>query len=282
MRRMAGGNREREPVRYMVPERNVRSGRRDYDGNNEYGYDQPRRAYGREREREREYVAGAGDLNSDDDRFVDDIRTASKLSPTDPGGFRGLFINECARLIEQREYEFKRYTEYAEDLEKAIEYKMEWTKDRQDNAIYAFTLVTIVFLPLSAVSGVFGMNTADIRNLEQGQWLYWAVAIPVTLLVIILGLWWMNELDNITGWMFGKATRGRSTPRYSNTAPPPRQSPEPKVVVYDYNNDYDDRREAAEPVQVRMSSARPVSRMRMEYPVSQQARMRRPARPVYR
>ncbi|KJZ77848.1 hypothetical protein HIM_02485 [Hirsutella minnesotensis 3608] len=95
---------------------------------------------------------------------------------------------------EYREFEFRRHTEYAEDLERAVAFKMDWTKDRQENAIYAFTIVTIVFLPISAISSVFGMNTSDVRNMAYGQWLYWAVALPVTLVVIVVGLWWMNEL----------------------------------------------------------------------------------------
>ncbi|EHA57309.1 hypothetical protein MGG_16271 [Pyricularia oryzae 70-15] len=41
------------------------------------------------------------------------------------------------------------------------------------------------------------MNMADIREMEVGQWLYWTIALPVTALVILLGLWWMGELDNV-------------------------------------------------------------------------------------
>lgn len=47
--------------------------------------------------------------------------------------------------------------------------KVELTKDRQEMAIYVFTLVTVVFLPLSAVASIFGINTADIRDMELTQ-----------------------------------------------------------------------------------------------------------------
>ena len=40
------------------------------------------------------------------------------------------------------------------------------------------------------------MNTNDIRNMEIDQWLFWATALPVTISVIIVGLWWMGELGN--------------------------------------------------------------------------------------
>ena len=61
-------------------------------------------------------------------------------------------------------------------------------KDRRETALYAFTIVTVIFLPLSTVAGILGMNTNDIRNMEQGQWLFWAVAAPVTAAVVFIGL----------------------------------------------------------------------------------------------
>lgn len=129
---------------------------------------------------------------------------STKLLPTSKGGLRSMFLSDCLRVIEQREFEFRRYRDLAEDIDKAIANKVDWTKDRQESAIYAFTLVTIIFLPLSAVSSIFGMNTSDIRDMGPSQWLYWAVALPVTISVIIFGLWWMNELDAVWGWVTGK------------------------------------------------------------------------------
>lgn len=85
--------------------------------------------------------------------------------------------------------------------------KFEDSKDRQELAIYAFTIVTVIFLPLSFVAGVFGMNTSDIREMELGQWAYWASAVPVTVLVILIGLWWMGEIGNAFAWL-GFRNRG--------------------------------------------------------------------------
>lgn len=147
------------------------------------------------------------------DDFVDEIASASKLSPIDAGGLRGLLLTECSRFVEQREFEFRRLEEYADELERDIAYKMNWTKDKQENAIFAFTLVTIIFLPLSAVSSIFGMNTADVRDMEASQWLYWAISLPLTLVIIVAGLWWMGELPNIAKWIMRKpreVTRGYS------------------------------------------------------------------------
>lgn len=56
--------------------------------------------------------------------------------------------------------------------------------DWRNNAVIIFTIVTIIFLPLSFVASVFGMNTVDIRDMRQGQWVYWASALPLTAAVV--------------------------------------------------------------------------------------------------
>ncbi|RKL26775.1 hypothetical protein BFJ72_g13557 [Fusarium proliferatum] len=153
-------------------------------------------------------VATVNDYMELDDDFLFDMASSSKLSPTDAGGLRGLFFLECSRLIEQREFEFRRFSDFSKDLERAITYKMDFTRDRQERAIYAFTLVTIIFLPISAVSSIFGMNTTDVRDMNYSQWLYWVVAIPVAVLVIVLGLWFMGELGNLARWLFERPGKG--------------------------------------------------------------------------
>ncbi|ATY59351.1 Mg2+ transporter [Cordyceps militaris] len=127
-----------------------------------------------------------------------------KVSPTDKNGFRGLLLTENSKQLDQRDFEFRRYVEYVDDLERTIAFKMNWTKDRQENAVYAFTIVTIIFLPLSAVASIFGMNTSDVRDMDFSQWLFWVVALPVTILVIVVGLWWMNELGSVMRWLTGQ------------------------------------------------------------------------------
>lgn len=58
----------------------------------------------------------------------------------------------------------------------------------QSVAIYVFTLVTVVFLPLSFATSYMGMNTSDIRDMEQGRWIFWAVGGVLTV-VVPLGVW---------------------------------------------------------------------------------------------
>lgn len=158
-----------------------------------------------------------------------------KVSPTDKNGFRGLLLTENSRQLDQRDFEFRRYVEYVDDLERTIAFKMDWTKDRQENALYAFTIVTIIFLPLSAVAGIFGMNTSDVRDMGYSQWLFWVVALPVTLLVIVVGLWWMNELGNVMRWLTGQQPSAGASPKtgYGGV------TAEPTEIIY-YSDEEED------------------------------------------
>ena len=57
---------------------------------------------------------------------------------------------------------------------------LEIKDDDHGKAILVFTIVTLVFLPLSFVSSFFGMNTIDIREQTTSQTVFWVVAVPVT------------------------------------------------------------------------------------------------------
>lgn len=151
-----------------------------------------------------------------------------KPSPMNEHGLRSLFLSECATALESRDFDFSRFGQQVEYLTEMAAYKMEWTKDRQENAVYAFTIVTIIFLPLSSIAGIFGMNTSDVRDMDYPQWLYWAVALPVTALVIVGGLWWMGELGNVMRWITGQHARSVAQPLLSTTVPAP----------VSYNNPY--------------------------------------------
>jgi hypothetical protein len=157
--------------------------------------------------------------------YIMDPPTNFKLKSTDAGGYRHLLLQECAMLIYSQDINFNDFDFQVSQAEGIVSItnlypnsfilftiprhltrkqnrnKIDTTKDRQEQAIYAFTIVTIIFLPLSAVASIFGMNTNDVRNMDFDQWLYWAVAIPVTVVVICLGLLWTGELGNILQWI---------------------------------------------------------------------------------
>lgn len=70
--------------------------------------------------------------------------------------------------------------EEADKLAKTLLHNISIIEEGNSKAILIFTLVTIIFLPLSFVSSVFGMNTVDIRDMASTQTLFWAIALPVT------------------------------------------------------------------------------------------------------
>lgn len=79
---------------------------------------------------------------------------------------------------------FERLDSLAAQTLNGVEVKQE----DQGKAILVFTIVTIVFMPLSFVSSYFGMNTADIRDMGRSQALFWAVSLPLTVAIIVLTL----------------------------------------------------------------------------------------------
>jgi Mg2+ and Co2+ transporter CorA len=59
-----------------------------------------------------------------------------------------------------------------------------WPSTNLADDMQVFTIVTIVFLPLSFVSSFFGMNTNDIRNMTSNQSIFWIVSCALTVGVV--------------------------------------------------------------------------------------------------
>ncbi|KKY28616.1 putative mg2+ transporter [Phaeomoniella chlamydospora] len=58
-------------------------------------------------------------------------------------------------------------------------------QDLNNKAILIFTSVSTVFLPLSFVAALLSMNLKDTSRMNQGQWLFWAIAVPLTVAIMI-------------------------------------------------------------------------------------------------
>lgn len=59
-------------------------------------------------------------------------------------------------------------------------------KDTRETASVIFAIVSTIFLPLTAVASVLGMNTSDIRDMRQGQWIFWVTGVPLALVTAVL------------------------------------------------------------------------------------------------
>ncbi|EOA81893.1 uncharacterized protein SETTUDRAFT_173693 [Exserohilum turcica Et28A] len=103
-----------------------------------------------------------------------------------------LSTDEIKLVFEDREKSIEiLFSQFRKDLEratKALRHNIEILEEGNSKAILIFTLVTIVFLPLSFIASVFGMNTSDIRNMDSSQTLFWAIALPVTASIGTLSL----------------------------------------------------------------------------------------------
>lgn len=112
-----------------------------------------------------------------------------------------------AKILDKSRAEKRSSWEELEQLSDQIDRLMKQTltsleikDDDHGKAILVFTIVTLVFLPLSFVSSFFGMNTADIRDQTTSQWVFWAVAIPMTVGVMAAALLLGYNLERIRGW----------------------------------------------------------------------------------
>ncbi|KXT05374.1 hypothetical protein AC578_11005 [Pseudocercospora eumusae] len=119
-------------------------------------------------------------------------------------------IAQTKATISSRMDQFKALQNRTTDLGDWHLAEIDTNKDRQEAAIMVFTIVTLIFLPLSFVASVFGMSTSDIRDMSQGQWLYWVVAIPVTVVVAGGSLWWTGIFGDLGEWLSRPSTSLRS------------------------------------------------------------------------
>jgi hypothetical protein len=87
-------------------------------------------------------------------------------------------------------------------LEQKVRYRVEILEEDNSKAIFIFTVVAAIFLPLSFVTSYLGMNTIDIRDMNNSQSTFWAVAVPVTVGVVTLAVLAAYKGDLAREWLF--------------------------------------------------------------------------------
>ena len=63
---------------------------------------------------------------------------------------------------------------------------VETLQDDNGRAIFIFTFITVLFLPLSFVAGFFGMNLQGISGTSYKATLFWKIAVPVTGFIVLV------------------------------------------------------------------------------------------------
>ncbi|CAD6443736.1 45e5dab3-edc8-44a2-a22d-f0cfdc7aba7a [Sclerotinia trifoliorum] len=82
----------------------------------------------------------------------------------------------------------------------------------QNESMKQLTIVTIIFLPLSFLTGYFGMNFTDMPSIEHNEKYFWQIALPVAFAVICflmrdMILWWFRRTIQRRG--ISKNRKGR-------------------------------------------------------------------------
>jgi hypothetical protein len=116
--------------------------------------------------------------------------------------------NALRRSFRQRKY----LEQLGRDLRDTLQtgkQSLEILEEDHGKAIRLFTVVTIIFLPLTFVATVLGMNTSDIRNLQKTQTLYWEIALPLTAIVILVAYAFSNRAGDIQEYWYGLQRRSR-------------------------------------------------------------------------
>ncbi|KAI4090289.1 MAG: hypothetical protein LQ344_004837 [Seirophora lacunosa] len=74
--------------------------------------------------------------------------------------------------------------------------------ESNNKAILVFTVVTIVFLPLSFFTSYFGMNIENTSAVLSGQGYFWGVCGSITLVIVTFTLLYGFK-DRLYGWLWG-------------------------------------------------------------------------------
>lgn len=106
-------------------------------------------------------------------------------------GVASLSVSILDRILEsisQRIDDFEELQVQAETARFLAAQSISLKAESNNKAIIVFTVVTIIFLPLSFVTSYLGMNTSDLRNMKSGQTLFWAIGAPVAFVILSTAL----------------------------------------------------------------------------------------------
>ncbi|KAF4844790.1 hypothetical protein CGCSCA4_v006919 [Colletotrichum siamense] len=133
--------------------------------------------------------------------LVFDLETFANVLSNSLGGYAGKCLERAARRLRLEKSQIERlHREVAQthrlllellDLEqKAASLGEARITTKQGQAIMLFTIITIIFLPLSFFTSYFGQNvselTGDPQNPNSGD--LWKVAAPISVVVILIAL----------------------------------------------------------------------------------------------
>ncbi|ORY58220.1 uncharacterized protein BCR38DRAFT_353305 [Pseudomassariella vexata] len=113
------------------------------------------------------------------------------------------------RILERKEKDIKVMIPYVQTALKELfnlrtieQNDLAIVADNQNKALFVFTGVTVVFLPLSFFTSYFGMNLAGISNTDKDEYFFWKTcgvgAIMMSAMIILLAYWY--EIRRALRW----------------------------------------------------------------------------------
>jgi Mg2+ and Co2+ transporter CorA len=136
-----------------------------------------------------------------------DQRPLSSIPPADVATYRQMSFSRlsdpAAQLLENLQREYADLVDLRENSNALINRTIQLVNIRLEDhgkAILVFTMVTIIFLPLSFISSFFGMNFSDIRDMQQTQRLFWITAASLTVGTVTFSAFLAFYGSAITEW----------------------------------------------------------------------------------
>ncbi|KAG9197511.1 hypothetical protein G6514_001505 [Epicoccum nigrum] len=111
----------------------------------------------------------------DDMTYKSDIPSRRAMFP-----YERLLLQSCQDFLGMTAQEYRYLLARCGPLSDSTKQSLEITEEDHGKAIMVFTIVTVIFLPLSFVTSFLGMNTTDIRDMGSSSSLFWSIAIPLT------------------------------------------------------------------------------------------------------
>lgn len=130
-------------------------------------------------------------------RRYDIDRCAALIDPAqyDPSKPPKGFMSHKAKIyladvFDHMEYILTSVDMFANVAENLINYTFNMTSYEMNEVMRRLTLATIIFLPLTLLTGYFGMNFSAMWSVQNNSdLLFWEIAIPVMIVVTLLFMW---------------------------------------------------------------------------------------------
>lgn len=157
-------------------------------------------------------------------------QNVGSIPPSDIATYRQMSFSHLsdpgAQLLENLQREYLDLCDLRDNSNALINRTIQLVNIRLEDhgkAILVFTIITIIFLPLSFISSFFGMNFVDIRDMERTQGLFWIIAGSLTVatvaFAIFLAFYGGDIIDGLIAWKENRKRRRKSNkPALQETA----------------------------------------------------------------